>query len=1582
MSGIPYTDTAGRLQEDRKFLLELSGLNPLLNYRTPKAKGLETVLPDIPTLLRQMLEGQPVRFITSAEENAAAKNSRVVVPDTDLKQLSLRLQKTMKEAESHIEEQGVNVLFLALGMLEWKEQDAAEKNWRSPLLLLPVELSRSRKFDAEGNETFELSFNEEDIEPNYSLIAALKDRYGLDLPPMPDFEASETLLSVQQQWQVWMNETGLMVGNRPGWSVQRNVVALGFFAFSKYWMYRDLAPEKWFTTQHPEGPALLTHILTKGFDEGPSPVAGDFHFDAQTDMEQPATILDLDSSQARVVLEARSGRNLVVQGPPGTGKSQTIANLIADAVYNGKKILFVAEKMAALEVVKNRLTAAGLGHVCLELHGAKARKSQFVQELKQTMEQPVQARLSEPMDLARLRDARSVLRKWSDAMHLPLASGYTPYELMGLLQWVQERLNGVALPLPGVAEAGLQQSFTSYLGNLTKTQVGTHLQPGEEALAVQLLEQLSGDVGQPDQHPLRGVALEQAPPPSRIDALQKELDAVLQKLLALQKTLAEQASAIAQWPVNTIQETERLLDKLLLAVALPDPWFATALKEAWTGQEAVLKQWIQQGKNTASVKEAALQQVKEPALDADLATVRETLYAKSDNIWNCWFNGAYKQARRTMQSWMVEEEVKDINLLRQAADAVLEYQSALHQLEKGWPVVQPFFGTFGQLEQSNFTLLEQGLQWCITVQQKQQQGLLPIDFGTQLAQLAGKTPLLDTIRQEVQAAYDQAWQALQEMQTALAVQQSRQESFRVLTFDQLQQQLLQIKTSLPGIATWVQWFRLSEQARKAGKDLLVHYATTWPAAGTHLLDYYRLKVWETLLQQAISERPLLQQEHGKSLDQWRQTFIQLDQQLKQHYRVEIMNRHAASTAQLGSNGQAGFLRSNVQKKRNIPPVRTFLQQSFEAIALLKPVFMMSPLSVAAYLEDKPGMFDLVIFDEASQVEPVDAYGSIIRGKQVLVVGDTRQMPPTHFFKKMLAEDMPQAESAGDNLSGSVDSIMEVMLGRNAPSRTLQWHYRSQHDSLIKVSNQHFYEGQLVVFPSARPAGPLLGLTLHQLDYHTHPYEGQGVNRSEAKVVALEVLRFAKEHPGKTLGVVAFNIRQRDAIDQELTVLMRDNPELAAFMNKTGKTEPFFVKNLENVQGDERDVIFISVGYGKTEHGTLVHNFGALNQDGGERRLNVLITRARRANYIFSNFGFTDLDLSRTRAKAMMVLRDYLQYAGAAEAATPLQSDQEAEGLLETEVANALRSKGYEVLIKVGSSGYKLDLAVLHPQQPGTMVLGIECDGMAYHKSRSSRDRDRLRQAVLEGLGWNLYRLWSTDWFYNKEQALNKIVATIESIIDKSANEVTSGKEPDAPQPVLPQAIAEPRIIVETAKSVTIDDFPACKIADTSKWTKVQEFKQLPDAMLERYMLQIVTAEAPVAVEQVCRRIADAMNLILGSRVRSRIEDHVQQAVQRGQLAQQDGFIIITGSAATPPRDFSEHPYKHIDMVAPQEQQEALLLLVKSALSITAAELLPEAAARLGFRYTAPVQQALARALESLLQSQRIAQQGMYLVPVK
>ena len=420
---------------------------------------------------------------------------------------------------------------------------------------------------------------------------------------------------------------------------------------------------------------------------------------------------------------------------------------------------------------------------------------------------------------------------------------------------------------------------------------------------------------------------------------------------------------------------------------------------------------------------------------------------------------------------------------------------------------------------------------------------------------------------------------------------------------------------------------------------------------------------------------------------------------------------------------------------------------------------MSPLSVATFLPPNSVDFDWVVFDEASQVKPVDAFGAIIRGEQTVVVGDNRQLPPTRFFDKHVEDDDEDAE---ENLAGDMESILGLFSAQNAPERMLRWHYRSRHESLITVSNIEFYDNKLQLFPSPDAAKEEVGLI-----YHLHPdtaYDRgrSGSNPEEARIVAEKVMEHARVRPDLTLGVSTFSTAQMEAVQNELELLRRQDPSCEQTFFNAHPQESFFVKNLENVQGDERDVIFISIGYGRSADGRLTMNFGPLNQDGGERRLNVLITRARRRCEVFTNLNADDIDLSRTDARGVVALKRYLKYAETGKSDIPEWTGKGADSPFEEEVADALRELGFQVDHQIGSAGYFIDLGVKDPERPGRYLLGIECDGATYHSAQSARDRDRLRQQVLEGLGWRIHRIWSTDWFRTPDHELRKAAEAIEA----------------------------------------------------------------------------------------------------------------------------------------------------------------------------------------------------------------------------
>jgi very-short-patch-repair endonuclease len=457
--------------------------------------------------------------------------------------------------------------------------------------------------------------------------------------------------------------------------------------------------------------------------------------------------------------------------------------------------------------------------------------------------------------------------------------------------------------------------------------------------------------------------------------------------------------------------------------------------------------------------------------------------------------------------------------------------------------------------------------------------------------------------------------------------------------------------------------------------------------------------------------------------------------------------------------ELGILLREVNKKRRHLPLRHLFRQIPALLPRIKPCLMMSPLAVSTFLDTPELSFDVVIFDEASQVRPHDAICAIYRSRQIVVGGDPKQLPPTDFFTRTGEDsDEPTAEESG---TGNFESLLDVCLSLGLTRKRLRWHYRSRREGLIAFSNRYFYEGKLVTFPSADEA---TGRAV-QFEKVSDGRFKDGVNPVEARRVASLVMEHARTLPDRSLGVIAFSQRQQDRILAELETLRRANTETESFF-ADDRPDPFFVKNLENVQGDERDAILLSVGYGPDEAGKVAMRFGPLNRDGGERRLNVAVTRARWEMKVVASMTASDVDLARTVAEGAKMLKAFLDYAergpkALAEVVTEANQRQ-ADSPFEQEVGNELASRGLSIQRQVGCGGYLIDIAITDPQRGGKYLLGVECDGATYHSAATARDRDRLRQAVLEGLGWRLVRVWSSDWVRDREKQVQRILAALEA----------------------------------------------------------------------------------------------------------------------------------------------------------------------------------------------------------------------------
>lgn len=705
-------------------------------------------------------------------------------------------------------------------------------------------------------------------------------------------------------------------------------------------------------------------------------------------------------------------------------------------------------------------------------------------------------------------------------------------------------------------------------------------------------------------------------------------------------------------------------------------------------------------------------------------------------------------------------------------------------------------------------------------------------------------------------------------------------------------------------------------------------------------------------------------------------------------RSRVALAHYANLPPRDAGGEVAFLSHEIVKRTRHVPIRKLVEKAGGAIQKIKPVLMMSPLSVATYLPPGTIEFDLVIFDEASQVRPVDAFGALLRARQAIVVGDLKQLPPTSFFEKLAGD--ADTEDDEEQTIQDLESVLGLFESKGIRSRMLEWHYRSRHDSLIALSNQEFYEDKLVVFPSPEHGRESLGVVFRHHPETVYEPGPKRTNSKEAAIVADAVMAHARQSPERSLGVAAFSQPQARAILDELEIRRRSHPDAEPFFNAQS-TEPFFVKNLENVQGDERDVIFISVGYGRQEDGKLLLRFGPLNQEGGERRLNVLVTRARYRCEIFANFRADELDLSRTPSKGVASLARYLRFAehgGAAALATAPDDDAptgdaERRELLPDLIARSVSDLGYEVHSGIGGKGYTLDLAVVDPERPAHYLLGIECDGRSYRNARWARDRDRLRDQVLGGLGWILHRIWSTDWFHDADREQRRLAEALESAKTRRASaEAQRADEIRILEALRAQREAEAVLrhdASEDERRVGTEPYRSADPGHVASHLRGRELHEASPEHIARWVVDVVNVESPVHEDEVAKRLVEASGASrLGTRLRDAVSAGMEIAIRKGEVERRGPFLWRPGGESPVPRNRADQPPegRKIEKIAPEEIEAAVLRVVEAASSIDAEEAVVEAARLFGFARTSQsMREVIDEAVERLVASGTLTQSG-------
>ncbi len=1408
--------------------------------------------------------------------------------------LEARLGKLRSDARMAIEESGANMLYVVFGFLEWREQDRSEKAHLAPLVLVPVELSREGIRN--GRYRYAVSWTGEDLQSNLSLKKKLEADFSLALP---DFDADANPDAAAEDYFDRVHEA---VRDRANWRIRR-FVSMALFHFGKLLIYLDLDPANW-TDDSAFGRNAIVRQLLLGDQAGSDPA------DADPEPIDPE-VIDLgielvdraDSSQATAVARALEGRSMVVQGPPGTGKSQTITNLIAAAMARGRTVLFVAEKLAALQVVQRRLEELGLSQFCLELHSHKTRKQALIEELRRRLEI---TDLAPPHSFEQTRREftrkRAELTRYAAEIARPVgALGWPASRVLFKAGAIRRVLGDLPHDLSGPEDLDIlavsESDRARARGALTALARCAGEAAGGHGLKHHPWAGVSSDRVLPmDAHGVAAAAETWAASLRALDRTIAAFRRAAREVACDDEALAEAAARLARYG-GTLRGLE---DATVQVQALAER--VQGLTGLTTGNDIAGIRSLHAALELARAAPVAAlghrsEHLWDPLVDALLAdlsrhtgrirTLRTDLGDRVDldtaravppdaiadaarqlarrDLLRI-FSGNWRAARRLMRH-VARFDNRDFRPRPGDMIALAELRSAERSLEADADACKALGPAFAGAE-TPVEELQEVRSWYRTIEERFGRGLTEtarlgrtlagLDTGTvgalgavvdepgfgtlkavvdhldaralTAAASGGTTepwaailrdalgsPLGDAIlRMRTSVPWDDLLATAQAVATAQAEAAHAEQGFarstdldRELWFAQtgatptcaaMADRVERAARAENLLEQWLDFDRAFRQVTVPGARDLAQRAFAGEVAFEAAADAYDHLLFDGLARHVLAKSDTIRRYGLREHADLRAQFRALDETVMDLRRVQIAadlvrrpipNGQAGAT--VGSYTDLQLLRHETAKQKRHVPIRALVRRAGRALQAVKPCFMMGPLSVAQYLPPGDLTFDLVIFDEASQVRPEDAIGTLARGRQAVIVGDSRQLPPTNFFNRMNDSDGQDSDDGEDvGIGALAESILEMAEGR-LPRELLRWHYRSNHTSLIAFSNARFYDGRLMLFPSPHHAGDHYGLGFH---YIADGAFTKGRNRVEADRVAAAAVAHLRDHPNRSLGVVAMNMEQRDLIRQLVDRKLKEDPLLLDSVEDFERNdEPFFVKNLENVQGDERDVIMISMTYGPSEpRGKTAQRFGPINGAAGWRRLNVLFTRAKDRMEIFSSMHESDINISDAKERGPRELKAFLHYAetdiimSAPEpVGRPMDSDFEAA------VYEGLTGLGYDCDAQVGAAGYYIDLAVRDPDNPGLYLLGVECDGATYHSTRSARDRDRLRQDILEDkLKWTIERVWSTDWFRNPDRELERLRASIEAVRERrraSAADMRAPIElsaaPDEPPPADP-----------------------------------------------------------------------------------------------------------------------------------------------------------------------------------------------------
>ena len=1492
-----------KVQWERK-LLDLGMRNTLINLRLTKTQ-LPILTNSLDQLENALASGSDFHILPrpadwtsgefSFEKLHELGTQGIIQAEFDNKRLRCAYTQTelmnnikglYRTARTALEENGANTLYLALGILRWYESPRSTKARYAPIILLPIEMVR--RSAAQG---YVIRLRDEEPQMNVTLLEKLKQDFGITVRGVDPLPMDEQGIDIRRVLTIVRQA----VMGQPHWDVLETA-SIGIFSFSQFVMWNDIRNRAEDLMRNKVVSSLMEGKLTWQAQ----PLAMGKRV-SEEDVLQP---MPADASQLYAIEAACSGESFVLHGPPGTGKSQTITSLIANALAKGKRVLFVAEKMAALSVVQKRLESIGIGPFCLELHSNKSRKKDVLEQLRRATEVTRTTTASEFAAKAeQLSSLRHQLDDYAHALHEPLPCGYDLYELINEYERCRDARE-------------ISPFNPALLESLTREVLD------QQRMLLERLVAAGREVGHPYGHPLSRVRCSEYAQSLRtaVSAAVDDYGHALEQVSQLGARLLPLLPA-QQLTLTDLEWLVQLAKPMLCWYQMPPAWTKVTFPQNYFRE---VSQLAQHSLRATELEQQLLQAFRPEVLTLDARQLHQE-YMENATKW--FLPKMFGTNRLVKQLNLMAKAPIDKEVLQGYINALLDRQQ---EQQAAQALLSRYGADLGQWYAGSAT------DWSRVDQLAQ----TALSCTEELSRITGSDAFLGSYcgKPELKSSLEQIGSSHQRY---LQTRQQLYDLLKILpgenTLEAEQQLCCGIRENSEQLREWIAYVATTEEAADLG---LGNAVRAYADGMDHddLLLAARKAVLQGLISLAIDADPALNRFSGAVFHKKIEQYKQLDAQWTQLSRQEIYCRLAARvpdfTREAANSSELGILQRCIRSGGRGTSIRRLFDQIPNLLPRLSPCMLMSPISAAQYLDPKAEPFDIVVFDEASQLPTCKAVGVLARGTEAVIVGDPKQMPPTSFFATNTVDE--------DNLEAEdLESILDDCLALNMPQSHLLWHYRSRHESLIAFSNSRFYENKLYTFPSVNDRASKVRLIEVEGVFERGKFR---VNRAEAQAVVEELKRRCHDAvlSKQSVGVVTFNISQQNLIDDLLSEACMQDQELEKWAY--GCEEPVFIKNLENVQGDERDVILFSIGYGPDENGKVSMNFGPLNRDGGWRRLNVAVSRARCEMMVFSTLRPDQINLNRTGAEGVAALRGFLEYAqGRAAALEQTTNQQPGTDAVAAAICDFLESKGYDTDRCVGRSQYRLDIGVIDPENKEQYLLGILLDGDGYGSARTTRDREIAQTGVLRGLGWSILRVFTMDWWDNREKECKRILKTLQDL-KKSGRSI-------APQ--LPAPAPAPLQVKQTPAVTPVEEVYQAVQLPLTPLTAEEFILPGNTREIKKRINQVLKTEAPVSASQLQKRVLQSYGI---TRSGSRIQAHYQSVLASMKLPstlQTDGEFYWRGDQSPETytgyrADGEGHAHRELREIPVQELSNGVQAVLREQISMNHEDLLRETAKKLGY----------------------------------